>query len=251
MNERINNNVATNVDEFEPSLWTYIGQFSSRYSLIALVDQIHNDRMAGRNPEYPVVLLTGEIGHGRRTLARALHNAVGNLEFRETALILGTSEDHYSFFKTTTDFTTHYITNFTKVSTIVAGALIHIIRDKCFTQAELPGRKSEIIPVKNKLIILSTENNPTINPDVLKYVGIRCDLSGYNNDHIYQILKQKIGFLNWNVSEATLKYITQNTINNNPSSAVHLLQQSYVVSRSQNKDRIDITHAKKAFFLCT
>ena len=181
---------ATNVNEFEPSLWHFIGQLKTRYALTALLDQIDNDRMMGRSVKNPVVLIAGANGMGKRTLARALHNAAGNLVFRETALVLGTSEDHCEFFRGAPEFTTFYIPNFTKVSTIVAGALAHIIRDRYFIQPATPWGKSEVVSVKNKLIVLSADSNHAISEDFLKYIGIRCNLTGYSKEQIYEILKQ-------------------------------------------------------------
>ena len=244
-NEKI---IATSVDAFEPNLWSFIGQYKSKYALISLVDQLTNDRLAGRKVEFPVVLITGATGIGKRTLAKSLHNAVGNLEFREAGMILGSTEDHVEFFKTSTDFTTFYIKNFTLVSAVVVGALICVFRDKYFYQQAMPGTEKKIISVGNKLIILSADGLTMINPDVLKYIKIRCVLSSYSLEHIYEILKQRIMFLNWKASETTLRLIAQNA-KNNPGNAMRLLQNTYVIARSEDRNKINITHAKKALVL--
>ena len=241
--------IATTVDSFEPSLWNFIGNYKAKYALISLVDQLTNDRLDGRKVEFPVVLMTGATGIGKRTLAKALHNAVGNLEFREAGLILGTSEDHTPFFSTATEHTTLYITNFDKVSPVVAGALIHIVRDKCFHNS-FPGGETEIIHVENKLIILAYDGVAMINPEILKYIGIRCDLAPYSLDHVYQILRQRINFLDWKASETTLKLIAENA-KNNPGTAIQMLQRCYILSRAENRDKINITHAKKMLVLCS
>lgn len=80
--------IATSVHDYVPSLWHVVGQFSARVALTALVDQFHNDTIAGRWPRYPSVLITGKMGMGRRHLAQALHHAFGNAEWREPAHIL-------------------------------------------------------------------------------------------------------------------------------------------------------------------
>ena len=91
--------VATNVNDYEPSLWQFIGQHKAVYALTSVVHQFFNDKIENRSPKCPIVLLAGKPGSGRRTLAYCLHLAFGNLEFREAALILGTTQDHAEFFK--------------------------------------------------------------------------------------------------------------------------------------------------------
>lgn len=245
-----NKTIATSVDSFEPNLWNFIGQYKSKFALISLVDQLTNDRLDGRKVEFPVVLITGASGIGKRTLAKALHNACGNLVFKETASVLGTTEDHCDFFKTSTDFTTFYITNFTLVSAVVVGALVCAFRDKYFYQQAMPGTEKQVISVGNKLIILSADGITMMNPDVLKYVGVRCYLGGYSLEHIYKILIQRTDLLGWNVSNNSLMLIAQNS-KNNPGTAMKLLQQTYVIARSEDRDKININHAKKALVLCS
>jgi len=239
---------ATNVDEFVPSLWHYIGQCQARYTLISLVNQIQNDTIAGRNPEYPLILLTGPVGSGRKTLALSLHFALGNLEFKEVALVLGISEDPAEFFVSSTEYVTYYIPNVVNISPTVAGQLVHVVRDKYYYQS-IPGYRTEKIPIGNQLIIISAESNPKINPEFLKYVKIRCDLAPYSVESIYKILRQRVDYLNWDMSEPALHLLAEKS-NNNPGTAMKLLQQSYIISRAEDKDKIKTDHAKKALFIC-
>jgi Holliday junction resolvasome RuvABC ATP-dependent DNA helicase subunit len=67
-------------------------------------------------------------------------------------------------------------------------------------------------------------------------------------EHIYQIFKQRVNLLNWRASETTLRLIAQNA-KNNPGTAIKMLQQCYILSRVENRDKINITHAKKALVL--
>lgn len=243
--------IATSVDSFEPSLWHFVDQIKSKYALISLVDQITNDRMEGFEPEYPVVLLTGIQGSGRRTLARSLHFALGNLQFKEAALVLGTSEDPIEFFEKSSEYTTFYIPNFPKVSPTVAGQLVHIVRDNFFYKS-FPMKSTQVIPIKNRLIILSSDCDAIIHPDILKHVGIRCDLTSYSTEHIHKIVRQRVDYLGWDASENTIELISENS-DNNPGKAIKMLQQTYVIMRAENMNnrKINVTHAKKALVLCT
>lgn len=247
MDDVIKTSAATSVDAFEPSLWHYIGQFQARYALTALVDQVANDRMAGRRADYPVVLLTGTNGSGRRTLARSLHLAFGNLDFKEPALTLGTNETVADFFGESTEHTTFYIPNFTKLSVPAASQLISAIRDGICYKYFFFSKDKETIYVGNRLIILSTERDNPIAPDILKLVSVRCDLSRNTKLQIMDILQQRAAFLNWRVSEETLDLIAHNS-QHNPGRAIKMLQNSYMVMRANTMDGnvIDITHTKKA-----
>lgn len=237
--------IATNVNDYTPSLWHYIGQLRATYTLRALVDQMFNDRMDGRNVTYPIVLIVGDNNSGRRTLARSLHLAVGNLYWKESTLLpYGSSDCLAEFFSDSSEFTTFYIPNFTRVSIQVGKQLANVIRDG-FCYRSVYGQPNQIVPVINSLIILSIQTETTINPDVAKYIDVRCDLNKYSQESIRQILKQRIACLNWSMSDTSIELICDNA-HNNPGIAIKMLQQCYMISRAENKDKIDITHAKKA-----
>lgn len=241
--------IATSVDEYEPSLWHMIGQFTVRTALIALVDQYHNDIIAGRYPDPPVVLLTGKTGMGRRYIAQCIHNAFGNMEFREPASILGTTEDPVAFWKTTTDLTTFYIPHITRLSMPTIGQVIQVIRDGYFNNTNFVGQ-TEIVSVMNNLIVLSADRDEKVCPDILRWVTLKCDLTpSNNNEQIHEILKQRVKGLHWNASDSTLWLVAQNA-DNNPGKAMKILQSSYMMSRAENKDDcINVRHAKQAVLL--
>lgn len=237
--------IATDVDQYQPSLWHFIGQFRVRFALTAIVDQYYCDRSKGRNPKYPVILLTGDVGWGRRTLARAFHEAMGNFEFREPAHILGVSEEPVEFFQGAKEHTTFYIPNLSKICLTVIGQLIYVIRDGLCYKSEFPNPNSETIPIGNRLTIVSADRNESINPDIMKHVTVRCDLVGYNNPRIREILQQRVTGLNWPASDDALELITQHS-NTNPGKAMKILLLSHTVARSNQEDTIDLTHAKQA-----
>jgi Holliday junction resolvasome RuvABC ATP-dependent DNA helicase subunit len=237
--------VATSVDEYEPSLWHYIGQLRARFALTVLVDQYHHDRSKGRNPRYPVILLTGDFGWGRRTLARAIHEAMGNLLFREPGHILGTSEDPIELFEGSSEHTTFYIPNLPQISPTIVGQMVYILRDGMCFRYEFPMPKQETVHVGNRLIILSADRNDPISPDIMRYITLRCDLTGYNNPQIREILQQRVAGLNWTVSSAALDLITQHA-RVNPGTAMKILSMCHSIARANDDDVIDLTYAKQA-----
>ena len=248
---RMNNNesriVATNVNEFEPSLWNFIGQYKAIFALRVAVDQFFNDRIESRSPRYPLILLTGDPGCGKRTLAYSLSQAFGNLYLHEAALVLGLSQDPNDFFDSPSDHTTYYIPNFTQVSPCVAGSLINIVRDKVY-YINIPFQKTRSIQFDNQLMILSAVSNTKISQEVLKHVDIYCTLTNYSPEQIYCILKQRTVGLGWQASGTALRLIADKS-KNNPGVAIKMLQQCYRIMRSEDKNKMLITHAQKALVI--
>lgn len=237
--------VATDVDEYEPSLWHYVGQLRAQFAVTALIDQYHNDKSKGRHPKYPTILLTGSFGWGRRTLARAIHHAMGNLIFKEPGFIIGTSEDPIEIFEGSTEHTSFYVPNLTKISPTVVGQMVYILRDGMCFRSAFPMPNPEQVPVGNRLIILSADQSDCISPDILRHITLRCDLSGYNNPQIKEILQQRVAGLNWSASDTALDLITLQS-GTNPAKAMKILQLCHSITRANDEDSIDLTHVKQA-----
>lgn len=236
--------IATSVDEYEPSLWNFIGQDRARIALMALVDQYFNDRMMGRNPRFPGIMLIGDYGRGRTALARAVHHAMGNFLFKQPGNTLGISEDPADFFQNTTEHTSFYIPNCSSMNPTVIGNLIYIVRDgMCFKS--FPNPITETIQVGNRLIIFSAGRNDKLDQDLLRHLTQLIELCPYTNQNIYDILRQRTAGLNWTATDASLRLITQNA-DNIPGRAMKILHLSHSVARANHKDSIDITHTKQA-----
>jgi Holliday junction resolvasome RuvABC ATP-dependent DNA helicase subunit len=236
--------IATKISEFEPSLWHLIGLFHVRYGLISVVDQFFNDQAMGRNPSYPTILLLGNYGSGRRTLARAIHNAFGNLEFAEPAHTLGVSEEPAEFFQKTSQNTTIYIPNVPQICPTVLGQVIYALRDGVC----LPSPFSPItdpIHIGSRLMIFSAGKQDKVDPDLLRHITHRFELCGYNNQQILQILLQRVRGLCWKATNAALNQITQAS-DDNPYKAMKILQMCRTVARAEDQDTIDIDHVKRA-----
>jgi Holliday junction resolvasome RuvABC ATP-dependent DNA helicase subunit len=236
--------IATKVSEYEPSLWHFVGLFHVRYGLVSVVDQYFNDQLRGRNPPYPTILLLGNYGSGRRTLARAIHNAFGNLEFAEPAHTLGVSEDPSDFFQKTTQNTTIYIPNIQQICPTVLGQIIYVLRDGvCLLSPFSPS--TDPIHIGSRLMIFSGGKQDKIDPDIQRHITHRFELCGYNNQQILQILLQRVKGLCWKATNAALNLITQSS-DDNPYRAMKILQMCRTVARAEDQDMIDIIHVKRA-----
>ena len=78
-------NIATDVDEtFDQyvSLRNLKGQQDIVSMLSVVSEQYLNDQTAGRQPAHPSIIVFGKESSGRRTIARAMHNYLGQLELR-------------------------------------------------------------------------------------------------------------------------------------------------------------------------
>jgi Holliday junction resolvasome RuvABC ATP-dependent DNA helicase subunit len=250
MSEEDEKIIATNVNDWEPNLYNFIGQEKTIFLLRSVVESYFNDKIENKNPKLPVTLLTGKAGTGKRAIALCCHKAIGNLKFR-VGNMLGIGESIADFFdnSNSSEHITYYITNPFQISPTTEAALIKIIRDKVFSSFVFPGTPPRVIRFRGSLLILSSEPNPKINPELEKQI-IRCDLTDYyTTQEIFSILSQRIRGLNWNaVNEtAVLKLITDNA-QGNPGKAMKLLQYCYVISRASDK-AITIADAQRAVFL--
>ena len=101
---KIASDVGYTFDE-QVSLRNVKGQEDVVAVLTVATEQFLNDRTAGRNPKYVSVILFGDEGSGKRTLARSMHNSLGQLAFKEALCSYGNLDDDVSRYWTGNDHT--------------------------------------------------------------------------------------------------------------------------------------------------
>ena len=241
--------IGTDITDFEPNLWNYIGQEKAITILKAIVDQFYNDKNSGRNVSIPSILLVGNEGLGKRTIAKAISDAFGNTEFKEMiGQILHMGDDIFVI-KDTGEDATIYI-NSAECLSLPAQSLIFKMVNENILYIKKPFEdEAEEIPLDNRLIILSAQNTKRICYSIKKAIDITITLSDYSDNEISQILDQRIRALNWEIeTKDILKMITHYS-QNNPAEALKILQMAYRIMISSDKDILEMNHIRKALYL--
>ena len=241
--------IATDVDEaFDEfvSLWNFKGQTQSVAVLKTVAEQYLNDQTDGKHPKYPSILLIGEDGIGRRTLARALHSSLGQLDFRESVPQTGSLDDDIRrYWRDASDHTTYYINSVDCLTQYIQAQIYKILRNHEVRVVNIMERKEEIISVPNRLVILSATNEKRVLPQLLNVVDIHCHLGKYSSDELFEILKQRCHWAAWQYDKDALEVIAIGC-QGHPGRAIRLLQMSYRCMRSKNHDVLCLEDIEKA-----
>jgi len=227
------------------SLHHFIGQRTSVDILKTAIEQTHNDHIDGRNPEIPSILLVGPTG--KKTLAQALHNAIGNLNFHTgTGQTLGMAEDISLHFREADENTTLYIQGSDCLSIFAVNIIQKILCEKMLYVYDPFTRTKECYPYNNRWVILSASDESRINPAIAKAIDIRCVLTKYTDVELYQIVKQRCDYLGWKYrSDEVLRIIAANAYGI-AGQAMKILQMSYRVMRSLGKNTLTENHVNRA-----
>lgn len=243
-NKTIQSNVITDPDI---NLYKIIGQKKTITTLKILVEQYLNDRIEGKNPKYPSILLVGEVGLGRRLIAQAFSNAMGNLEINEAlGNSLGMGDDIYEYLQSASEHITLFINSCEYLSQYFQSIIYRIIKENILYVPRHYEKKVEKVPISNHLIILSTVNDKRIIDPLKNAIDICCHLSDYSEDELFQILRQRCQLFGWDYEEDKALRIIANKAQGNPGKAVKVLLMAYRVMRSLGENVIKLSDVNKA-----
>lgn len=249
MNKKISN-IKTSVNSLELeeylSLWNIIGKATNLLKYIAL--QYINDRMEGRKIHAPTIVLRGNPGSGRATLARSFSNAIGG-DFKEAVgKTLGMGECLYNYFEDSGPDTVFYIRGAEELGNYSQTIICRLLREQIL---HVPIRseqkmKKVYFPAK-PLIIFSINFDSWLNCELRNIIDIEIELDKYSEDELFQILKQRCDcYCKWAYkSDELLKIIAQNA-DGNPGKSMRLLQISYSIMRAGDKNIMKMKDVKKA-----
>lgn len=229
------------------SLHHFIGQRTSVDILNTVIEQTYNDRIDGRNPEIPSILLVGPTG--KKTLAQAIHHVIGNLNFKiGTGQTLGMGDDVSLHFREADENTTLYIQGSDCLSIFSVNIIQKILCEKMLYVYDPFTRTKESYPYNDRWIILSATDESRINPSIAKAIDIRCVLTKYTDFELFQIIKQRCDYLGWDYeSDEVLNIVARNS-NGIAGLGTRILQMGYRLARSEGKDVISIHHVNRAVF---
>ena len=242
-----NSSIITDVNssfEKDISLHRFIGQRISIDVMKVVIEQICNDRADGRNPEIPSILMVGPTG--KKTLAQAIHNTVGNLDFRTTTgHSLGMWQSCDEFFLAADENSTLYISSGESLSVYTQNIIHKIISEKIFCSHDPLEGRTDIFPFPNCLIILSTTDKKRIISPLVKAIDIHCYLTKYTENELYQIVKQRCDYLGWDYETNEVLNIVARNSNGIAGLGTRILQMSYRIMRSVGKNTLTENHVNR------
>ena len=241
----ITTDIDTSFDE-HISLRNLKGQKDAVSMLTVVSEQLLNDRTAGRHPSYPSVIIFGKEGSGRRTIARALHNTLGQVRFKEAICNYGNMDDDvFRYWNDANDHTTHFINGVDNLTPQVQIQLLKLLREQRIRVVMPIERREEVIEVPNRLIILSASSPKKIVPNLLQAIDIHCHVTQYTVAELFEILKQRCNLVGWKYDEDVLGVIAAGC-KDAPAKAIRLLIMSYRCMRSKNRDCLCLEDIEKA-----
>ena len=243
------NKIETDINaNFEPSLWNFIGQKKTISILKTVVSQYYNDKTEGRNPDLPSILLLGESG--RRTIAQAIHNSFGNIEFREVlGKTLGMGENVSDYFLCGFDDITYFINACDDLSSYSQSLIFKLLNEKLLYIFDPYERKTTKASFPKRLIIFSAYDKERVIPALYNSIDVHCNLTEYSVNELFQIMKQRCSILNWKCeSDKILEHIAR-VSNGNVDRSIRILFMVYRIMRSQDKNVMNTSHLNKALHL--
>ena len=230
--------IATDVDtSFDEhiSLRNLKGQEDIVSMLSIVSEQFLNDQIAGRNPDYPSVILFGKEGSGRRTIARAMHNYLGQIEFKHAHAHFGGIDDDIFRFWQGNEHTTHFVDSVDNLNPHNQIQICRLLKEHTLRVVLPIEKREEVIEVPNRLIIFSASNADKLVPHFLSEINIHCYMTEYSVGELFEILKQRCDLAHWQYDKDVLDVIAAGC-KDNPAKAIRLLMMSYRCMRSKNAE---------------
>ena len=185
------------------SLWNIIGQTKATEMLKNIALQYAHDNSEGRKVDYPSVLISGDPGSGRSTIARAFSNAIlGAPDFKETVgKTLGMGECLYDYFEESGPDTVFYIRGSEEVSNYAQTVIYKLLREQILYVPVRSVRKMRQVEFSTKpLIILSINRDSWLNLELQNLIAWKIELEPYSEEEIFRILMQRCKYCGWKYS---------------------------------------------------
>ena len=238
----------TDVNDYEPNLYSFIGQNSTVSILRAIVGKHFNDRIDGYLCSLPHLLLIGRMGSGRKTLAKCIHSALGYEpnNFREAlGTTLGLGMDLFEFFLETEEESTIFINGCEHLSPFAQNTLYRLITEEVLYVTHPLERITKSEPYHNRLFIFSSEHINTIISQLLNSIDVHCSLTPYSIEELHQIVYQRCHSMNWPCRIEGMRVIAYRA-NGKPIVAIKILQTAFFFMRNRNAEVITIDDINRA-----
>ena len=239
----------TDVKDFQPNLWSFIGQNQTVDILRAIVGKHFNDRIDGCSTcSLPHIILIGRMGSGRKTLAKCIHSALGYEpnNFREAlGTTLGMGMDLFEFFLETEEDSTIFINGCEHLSPYAQNILYKLINEEVLYVSHPLERTTVPEPYHNRLFIFSSEHTNGIISQLLSSIDVQCSMNQYSIDELHQIIYQRCHFMNLPCGIDGMRVIAYRA-NGKPSVAVRILQTAFYFMRNRDSGEISMDDINSA-----
>ena len=235
------------------SIWNIIGQTRATSILKNAALQYINDKMEGRKVDFPSVLISGETGSGRATLARAFANAIlGTPDFKQAiGRCLGMGTCIYDYFEQSIPETVFCIRGSECLSNYAQNSVVYkLLREQILHVPERTVRKMREVEFPTKpFLIFTTNKGRHLDTELNSLVDWKIELEPYFEKDIVNILFQRCKYCSWTCSSDEVLKTIAHSSKNNPGKSMELLQMSYSISRSDNRNIIQMKDVQKAIEL--
>jgi Holliday junction resolvasome RuvABC ATP-dependent DNA helicase subunit len=234
------------------NIWSIQGQDHVVNKLKILVQEYHNNKSEGRNPNIKNILLSGNHNSGKSTLAHAYSNSLCCSKLYETdgsSLAMG-GACIYDFLKQGDSQSAYLINSVELLSSYCCYILNIVMQTNTLIHHDYLDNK----PTKyhfNKLLIFSTIGKNGVNHQLVKNVDMWFNINNiFMDNEIHRALSQRISYLEWEIEEQD-KLIRSivSVVHGEIGRAIDLLGWSYSCCRAEGEDKIALKHLNGALHL--
>ena len=252
MKEAIRTNVNCPELQDDLSLWKIVGQGNATEILKPIALQYVNDKMEGRKVDPPSVLISGDPGSGRSTIARAFSNAIlGIPDFKESVgKTLGLGECLYQYFEESGPDTVFYVKGAEELSNYAQTVIYRLLREQIlYVPIRLTQRRRKVEFASKPFLLLSINKDSWLNQELQNVIEWKIELNVLSEEELFLILKRRCKYCGWKHSSDEVPRVIAQNADGNPGRAMRILQMAYVNSRAGDKEIMEIGDVKKAMEL--
>ena len=238
---------SVNADLDQSSLWSIVGQERIIEILQNTSSSYFYNKEIGRDAQYRSVLIHGKPGSGRRTIGRALINAYG-ADIREClGRTLGMGGEAFSDYFDPQSNIAFFVRGGENLSRFAQETFYKLLTtNKIYIPDGSTRTRIDVFFETTPLVIFTIENLLGLFPELRQAFDLQLVMAEYSTRELSLILQQRIKYCGWKYeSNEVLEMIAQNS-QKNPGKSLDVLQFSYDLSRSNNRDVIKKEDAQDA-----
>ncbi len=222
-----------------------IGQNRACQTLQTAIDEHHWNNLEEARFPFKPILIYGK--HSCATIARAISNSFGNIEYIDVVgQLIGYGIDLTDHFKQIDEHITYHIQDIDKMAYYYKQPLYILVRDSILRISEIPGYHRAQEKRFTGLLILSSEDETKITSTMEKHCGAVIHVADYDDEDVCEILEQRIALYGLKIEEKEkLVDAIVHIVNCDVRLCIELLHWSYRCCRAMGKYIITLQHLNK------